>query len=61
MGIQPPTPSWGNILGEARSSFASAPWPVIWPGLAIAATVLALNLMGDGLGQTLDPKRRARH
>jgi len=61
VGIQPPTPSWGNILGEARSSFASAPWLVIWPGLAIAATVLALNLMGDGLGQALDPKRRARH
>ena len=61
VGIQPPAASWGNILGEARSSFQQAPWLVAWPGLAIAATVLALNLMGDGLGQALDPKRRGRH
>jgi peptide/nickel transport system permease protein len=60
VGIQPPAPSWGNILGEARGSFQQAPWLVAWPGLAVAATVLALNLMGDGLGQALDPRRRDR-
>ncbi|HEX3348675.1 MAG TPA: ABC transporter permease [Acetobacteraceae bacterium] len=60
VGIQPPAPSWGNILGEARSSFQAAPWLAIWPSLTIAATVLGLNLMGDGLSQRLDPKRQRR-
>jgi peptide/nickel transport system permease protein len=57
LGLQPPEPSWGHILGGARSVFQTAPWLVIWPGAALALTVLALNLLGDGLGQALDPKR----
>lgn len=58
LGLQPPNPSWGNILGEARASFQQAPWLVLYPGLILAATVLALNLIGDGLGRAIDPKRR---
>jgi peptide/nickel transport system permease protein len=60
LGLQPPEPSWGNILGEARASFQQATWLVIYPGLALALTVLSLNLLGDGLGQFIDPKRRTR-
>ena len=58
LGLQPPNPSWGNILGEARASFQQAWWLVVFPGLALGLTVLSLNLLGDGLGQALDPKRR---
>jgi peptide/nickel transport system permease protein len=58
LGLQPPNPSWGNILGEARASFQQAWWLVVFPGLALGLTVLSLNLIGDGLGQALDPKRR---
>ena len=58
LGLQPPNPSWGNILGEARAAFQQASWLVIYPGLILAATVLALNLIGDGLGRAIDPKRR---
>lgn len=60
LGLQPPNPSWGNILGEARASFQQASWLVIYPGMALALTVLSLNLLGDGLGQFIDPKRRVR-
>jgi peptide/nickel transport system permease protein len=58
LGLQPPNPSWGNILGEARASFQQAWWLVVFPGFTLALTVLALNLIGDGLGQAIDPKRR---
>ncbi|WOI57484.1 ABC transporter permease [Palleronia sp. LCG004] len=58
LGLQPPDPSWGNILGEARATYRTAPWLMIYPGLALALTVLSLNLLGDGLGQAIDPKRR---
>ena len=58
LGLQPPTPSWGNILGEARATYRSAPWLILYPGLALAVTVLSLNLLGDGLSQAIDPKRR---
>lgn len=58
LGLQPPDPSWGNILGEARASFQQATWLVTYPGLALALTVLSLNLLGDGLSQLIDPKRR---
>ncbi|CAH1672176.1 MULTISPECIES: ABC transporter permease [unclassified Chelatococcus] len=60
LGLQPPEPSWGNILGEARSSFQHASWLIFYPGLALGLTVLSLNLLGDGLGQAIDPKRRQR-
>ncbi len=55
-GAQPPTPEWGTMLAEAREFITSAWWMVTFPGLAILLTVLAINLMGDGLRDALDPK-----
>jgi peptide/nickel transport system permease protein len=57
-GAPPPTPSWGNILSEGRVYMQAAPWITIFPGLAIAITVLGLNLAGDGLRDVLDPRLR---
>lgn len=56
LGIQPPTPEWGAMLSGARQFIRQAPHLVFFPGIAIAVTVLALNLMGDGLRDALDPK-----
>ena len=56
MGAQPPTPEWGTMLAEAREFILRAWWVVTLPGLAILITVLAINLMGDGLRDALDPK-----
>jgi dipeptide transport system permease protein len=56
MGAQPPTPEWGTMLAEAREFILRAWWVVTFPGIAILATVLAINLMGDGLRDALDPK-----
>jgi dipeptide transport system permease protein len=56
MGAQPPTPEWGSMLADAREFILRAWWVVTFPGLAILITVLAFNLMGDGLRDTLDPK-----
>ena len=56
MGAQPPTPEWGTMLAEAREFILRAWWVVTMPGLAILVTVLAINLMGDGLRDALDPK-----
>jgi dipeptide transport system permease protein len=56
MGAQPPTPEWGTMLAEAREFILRAWWVVTFPGLAILITVLAINLMGDGLRDALDPK-----
>jgi len=56
MGAQRPTPEWGTMLAEAREFILSAWWVVTFPGLAILITVLAINLMGDGLRDALDPK-----
>ncbi len=56
MGAQPPTPEWGTMLSEAREFIQRAWWVVTFPGLAILITVLAINLMGDGLRDALDPK-----
>lgn len=56
LGVQPPTPEWGAMLAAARQFIRQAPHLVIFPGLAIAVTVLSLNLMGDGLRDALDPK-----
>jgi peptide/nickel transport system permease protein len=58
VGVQPPTPSWGNILGDAKALLAEAPWTVFEPGVAIMLSVLSLNLIGDGLREVLDPRRR---
>lgn len=56
LGVQPPQPEWGAMLSGARQFIRSAPHMVIFPGLAIAVTILALNLLGDGLRDALDPK-----
>jgi dipeptide transport system permease protein len=56
MGAQPPAPEWGSMLAEAREFILRAWWVVTFPGLAILITVLAINLMGDGLRDALDPK-----
>lgn len=58
MGAQPPTPEWGTMLAEAREFILRAWWVVTFPGLAILITVLSINLIGDGLRDTLDPKLR---
>ena len=54
-GVQPPTPTWGNMLKNAQAQMTYASWTAIFPGLAILFTVLALNYMGDGLRDALDP------
>ncbi|MGE0210880.1 MAG: ABC transporter permease subunit [Parvibaculaceae bacterium] len=56
MGAQPPTPEWGTMLAEAREFILRAWWVVTFPGIAILLTVLAINLMGDGLRDALDPR-----
>ena len=58
MGAQPPTPEWGTMLAEAREFILRAWWVVTLPGVAILVTVLAINLMGDGLRDALDPKMK---
>jgi peptide/nickel transport system permease protein len=55
-GIQPPTASWGNMLANAEANMAIAPWAAVFPGLCILVTVLAINYLGDGLRDALDPK-----
>lgn len=60
LGVQPPTPSWGQMISEGQSYYLSAPHLVIYPGLAIMITVLAFNLVGDGLRDAFDPKQRRR-
>lgn len=57
VGVQPPNASWGNMLSDATTLMREAPWTVMMPGFAIILTVLALNLIGDGLREVLDPKR----
>lgn len=56
LGAQPPTPEWGTMLASAREFISRAWWVVTFPGLAILITVLAFNLLGDGLRDALDPK-----
>ena len=56
LGAQPPMPEWGAMLNEARADMVTAPHTVIMPVLAIFLTVLAFNLLGDGLRDALDPK-----
>lgn len=55
-GIQPPTPSWGNLLTDARSQMTQQPWLVWFPGMMIVVTALCVNFLGDGLRDALDPK-----
>ncbi|MBK6465872.1 MAG: ABC transporter permease [Rhodobacter sp.] len=60
VGVQPPTPSWGNIIFENQTYFQSAPWLVFLPGAAIILLALAFNLVGDALRDVLDPTQRGR-
>ena len=60
LGTQPPRPSWGRMLNEAQTQMFQAPLLAVFPGLAIALSVLGLNLMGDGLRDLLDPKLARR-
>jgi peptide/nickel transport system permease protein len=55
-GTPPEIPSWGNIMAEGRTSFQIGPWTILFPGVFLAATVLAINLVGDGLRDLLDPR-----
>lgn len=55
-GVQPPTPTWGNLLRNAQSQMTIAPWTAIFPGLAIFIVVLAVNFLGEGLRDALDPR-----
>jgi peptide/nickel transport system permease protein len=57
-GIQPPTPTWGNMLEDGRPQMTYAPWLVWFPGLAILITVMCVNFLGDGLRDALDPTQR---
>jgi len=59
LGIQPPTPSWGNLLTNAQNYVISSPFLAIFPGLLILVTVLCVNLLGDGLRDALDPRLRS--
>lgn len=56
VGVPPPTPTWGNMLADAMTNLIPSWWLVLFPGLAITVTVLAFNLFGDGIRDTLDPR-----
>ena len=58
MGIQAPAPEWGSMLSASRGYLNNASYMAIFPGLAIVATILSLNLVGDGLRDATDPKLR---
>jgi peptide/nickel transport system permease protein len=60
LGVAPPTPSWGGMIAEGRTFMLVAPHVILFPGLALAATVLALQLLGDGLRDVLDVRERER-
>ncbi|HSM59989.1 MAG TPA: ABC transporter permease [Longimicrobiales bacterium] len=60
LGVQPPTPTWGNMLMDAQATMATKPWLTVFPGLAILAVVLSVNFIGDGLRDALDPMGRGR-
>jgi peptide/nickel transport system permease protein len=59
LGVQPPYPSLGTMVSEGRPYVELSPWPVVFPGLAIAVVVLGFNLLGEGLQELLDPRLRA--
>ena len=60
VGIPPETPTWGNIMAEGRALFRIFPHNILFPGIFLAVTVLAVNMLGDGLRDTLDPRLRKR-
>jgi ABC-type dipeptide/oligopeptide/nickel transport system permease subunit len=59
LGARPPLPSWGTMITEGQSYLTTRPWVCVYPGLALLVTVLAFNLLGDGLREALDPRGRA--
>jgi peptide/nickel transport system permease protein len=59
LGIQPPLPEWGGMLSSGRSYIRDYPYMTLFPGLAIMITILALNFLGDGLRDALDPKLKS--
>jgi peptide/nickel transport system permease protein len=56
-GIQPPTPSWGNLLSNAQENFLKNPWLAIFPGVMIFITIISVNYIGDGLRDAFDPHK----
>ena len=59
LGIQPPTPSWGNLIAEGQDVLVQSWWIATFPGAAMAVTVIAFNLLADGLRDVLDPRQTA--
>jgi peptide/nickel transport system permease protein len=59
-GVQPPNPSWGTMIADGQTKLANDPWLSLFPGIAIAITVLSINVFGDGLRDALDPRARVR-
>jgi peptide/nickel transport system permease protein len=60
IGVQPPQASWGTIIEDGQSLLYTRPWVAIAPGIMIVLTVLALNVLGDGLRDALDPRSKVR-
>jgi peptide/nickel transport system permease protein len=58
-GVRPPMPSWGNMIADGKNQLVTAPWTTLFPGLAIAAVVMACNAVGDALRDALDPRKEA--
>jgi peptide/nickel transport system permease protein len=58
LGQQPPAPSWGSMLNAAQRYLTNAPWMAVWPGVMIFVVVMALNVLGDGLRDALDPRQK---
>jgi peptide/nickel transport system permease protein len=58
LGVQPPTPTWGGMINEGVDRITEAPWMALYPGLALTIAVIALNMIGDGLRDIIDPKLR---
>jgi peptide/nickel transport system permease protein len=56
LGVQLPTPTWGNMLGNTQSQMTTAPWTALFPGIMIFLVVIAINYLGDGLRDALDPR-----
>jgi len=56
LGVQPPTPSWGSMITEGARQFEEYPWTMIWPGLVLTVTLFAMNFVGDGIRDAIDPK-----
>jgi len=60
LGIQPPNPSWGGMISEARRYMELAPWTIIWPAAVMTVTILAFNLFGDAMRDLIDPRHKGR-